>query len=141
MEFDVGIQRQTSFQEVPVRDKGRSAGQRWLVNKQVRLRYRALANIPLTNATMKPKTIYISVRDEIFMSRVSMVTYDEPDQNRLFVGPGYQFTKKLAVQAGYFYQFLVKSNGAKQENNFGPLLQLNYNFDFRRSKSVGNRQG
>ena len=75
------------------------------------------------------------------MSRVSMVTYDEPDQNRLFVGPGYQFTKKLAVQAGYFYQFLVKSNGAKQENNFGPLLQLNYNFDFRRSKSVGNRQG
>jgi hypothetical protein len=99
-------------------------------NKQARLRYRLMTNIPLNHGKMEPKTIYISIWDEVFVSNGKQVTYNEPDQNRLFVGPGYQITKKVAVQAGYFYQMLVKANGAKQENNYGPLFQLNYNFDF-----------
>jgi hypothetical protein len=99
-------------------------------NVQTRLRYRLVTNIPLNHKKLDPKTIYISIWDEVFFSRGKAVTYHEADQNRLFVGPGYQITKKVAVQAGYFYQYLVKANGAKQENNSGPLLQLNYNFDF-----------
>jgi hypothetical protein len=99
-------------------------------NKQTRLRYRLMTNIPLNHAKMEAKTFYISIWDEIFVSHGKQVTYNDPDQNRFFVGPGYQFTKKVAVQAGYFYQVLIKSNGAKQENNSGPLFQLNYNFDF-----------
>jgi hypothetical protein len=100
------------------------------VNKQFRIRYRALVNIPLNHKKMEPKTIYVSVWDEIFVSRGKLVTFREPDQNRLFVGPGYQVTKDLAFQAGPFYQMLIKANGAKQENNVGFIVQMNYNFDW-----------
>jgi hypothetical protein len=101
-------------------------------NKQTRLRYRLITNIPLNHAKMEAKTFYVSIWDEIFISRGKLVTYNEPDQNRLFIGAGYQITKKVAVQSGYFYQLLIKSNGAKQENNSGIMVQLNYNFDFTR---------
>src|SRR5260221_8054141 len=98
-------------------------------NHQFRVRYRALANIPLNHGKMEPKTYYISIWDEIFVSHGKSVTYHEPDQNRIFAGPGYQITKDLAVQGGFLYQMLIKANGAKQENNVGFLLQMNYNFD------------
>jgi hypothetical protein len=98
-------------------------------NKQFRIRYRAFVNIPLNNKKIEPKTYYISIWDEIFMSWGKSVTFHKPDQNRVFIGPGYQFTKKLAIQGGFFSQMLIKSNGARQENNTGLLLQANYNFD------------
>lgn len=99
-------------------------------NRQTRLRYRLMTNIPLNHAKVEAKTFYVSIWDEIFISHGKLVTYNEPDQNRIFVGVGYQITKKVAVQSGYFYQLLIKSNGSKQENNTGIMLQLNYNFDF-----------
>jgi hypothetical protein len=96
---------------------------------QMRMRYRVLANIPLNKKTMEAKTFYLSVWDELFVSWGKSVTFNKINQNRIFVGPGYQVTKGLSVQGGYFYQMLVKANGAKQENNRGILLQLNYNVD------------
>jgi len=99
-------------------------------NKQFRVRYRLMANIPLNHAKMGPKTYYLSIWDELFVSHGKAVTYNDPDQNRIFIGPGYQVTKDIAFQGGFFAQTLIKANGAKQENNVGYLLQLNYNFDF-----------
>jgi len=85
-------------------------------NHQFRIRYRAQANIPINHKKIEAKTYYISVWDEIFMSWGKVVTYHKPDQNRFFAGPGYQFSKDLSVQAGYYYQMLVKANGARQES-------------------------
>ncbi|MEO7990668.1 MAG: DUF2490 domain-containing protein [Chryseolinea sp.] len=99
-------------------------------NKQVRFRYRAMFNIPINHDKMGPKTVYLSIWDEIFMSRGKSVTFNAPDQNRIFVGLGYQVTKDFSFQGGYFLQTLIKSNGTKQENNAGIYLQMNYNFDF-----------
>jgi len=101
---------------------------------QFRLRYRILANIPLNKKSMDPKTVYLSIWDEAFVSWGKNVTYNNINQNRIFVGPGYQFTKKLAIQAGFIHQILIKSNGAKQENNAGILAQLNYNFDLTKKE-------
>ncbi len=98
-------------------------------NRQFRLRYRAQVNIPLNRKKIEPKTFFLSLWDEIFMSWGRVVTYHKPDQNRLFTGVGYQFTKSLTMQTGFYYQMLVKSNGLRQENNTGLLFQLNYNFD------------
>jgi predicted porin len=58
------------------------------------------------------------------------VTFHKIDQNRVFAGVGYQVTKDFSFQGGFLYQMLVKANGAKQENNTGIQLQVNYNFDF-----------
>ncbi len=117
------------FIQVHSKDANDQVVDKGFTNHQFRVRYRALANIPLNHSKMEPKTYYISIWDEIFVSHGKSVTYHEPDQNRIFVGPGYQITKNLAVQGGFLYQMLVKSNGAKQENNVGFLLQMNYNFD------------
>jgi hypothetical protein len=98
-------------------------------DNQFRVRYRVLANIPITKKVLEAKTVYVSIWDEAFVSWGKTVTYNDINQNRIFVGPGYQFTKGLSIQGGFFYQMLIKANGAKQENNTGALLQLNYNID------------
>jgi len=117
------------FIQVHGKDANDQVVDKGFTNHQFRVRYRALANIPLNHAKMEPKTYYISIWDEVFISSGKSVTFHEPDQNRIFAGPGYQITKDLAVQGGFLYQMIIKSNGAKQENNVGFLLQMNYNFD------------
>ncbi len=94
-----------------------------------RLRYRFMANIPLNHDKMEAKTVYASVYDEVFYSWGKPVTYNEPDQNRIYAGVGYQFNKALSVQGGAFYQLLIKANGTKQENNVGFQVQVYYNID------------
>lgn len=96
---------------------------------QFRLRYRLQARIPLNGRSIDPKTYYAIVYDEIFKSWGENVTYDYPDQNRIFAGVGYQFEKNFSMHMGPIYQLQIKRNGAQQENNFGVLLQLTYNID------------
>ena len=102
-------------------------------NQQVRLRYRGTITYPLNSTAIKAGTLFAAVYDEIFISRGSKVTYEKPDQNRFFAGLGYQFTKDISLQTGFFYQILIKSNGAQQENNVGFLTQFGYNFDFSKN--------
>ena len=99
------------------------------VLNQTRLRYRLMARLPLNKSSIEPGTFFASVYDEIFYSWGEHVTYERPDQNRIFAGVGYQFDKKLTLQGGCLYQMLVKSNGAKQENNIGLQLMVTYNVD------------
>lgn len=94
-----------------------------------RLRYRLMVNRPIGKDKIEPKTYYASFYDEAFISWGPKVTYNEPDQNRLFLGMGYQVTKDFGIQAGGLYQMLVKANGAKQENNIGLQVMMTYNFD------------
>jgi hypothetical protein len=97
-------------------------------------RYRFNAVLPLSEK-LNPKTFYLNVYDEVFISWGGPITYHEPDQNRIFVGGGYQFTKLISFQAGALYQMLVKANGTKQENNVGFQAQLTYNFDFTKKEN------
>jgi hypothetical protein len=99
-----------------------------------RVRYRFMANIPLNNPAMDAKTVYASLYDEVFYSWGKGITFEEPDQNRIFAGAGYQFTKLVSMQAGFYYQMLIKSNGTMQENNVGFQVQVNYNFDFTKAE-------
>ena len=105
-------------------------------NYQNRLRYRFMTNIPLNHATMDAKTVYLNLYDEVFYGFGNTDTFNEPDQNRIYLGFGYQFTKLVQAHVGPFYQMLIKSNGAKQENNVGFQLQVNYNFDFTKKEEV-----
>ena len=99
-----------------------------------RIRYRFMTNIPLNKRTMEAGTVYASLYDEVMYSWGKDLSFNEPDQNRIFAGAGYHFTKLVALQAGLFYQMLIKSNGTKQENNVGFQVQLNYNFDFTKAE-------
>ena len=99
-------------------------------NRQSRLRYRFMTKVPLgRKKDFDARTWYAAAYDEVFYSWGKAVTFEEPDQNRLFGGLGYQVNKPLSIQAGFFYQMLIKANGAQQENNVGFQVALSYTLD------------
>ena len=98
-------------------------------NHQVRARYRFMATRPIGKEKIEPKTYFTQAFYEGFISRGKKVTFEDIDQNRLFVGLGYQPIKGLNLSIGPFYQMLVKANGAKQENNLGLMFMAVHNID------------
>lgn len=96
-------------------------------NRQFRMRYRFMARWPLNNIDITPGTWVLAAYDEVFMSFGKPVTFHEPDQNRIFVGVGYQFDERLSVLPGFLYQMLIKDNGVNQENNVGVQVMFTYN--------------
>lgn len=66
-----------------------------------RFRYRINAIVPLNDKQIKPGTWYTSIFNEMF------VTNEDPyfEQNRIFLGLGYQFSPNLTVLAGYLNRF------------------------------------
>jgi hypothetical protein len=95
-----------------------------------RVRYRLMVNVPFGKKEMLPKTVFGSFYNEVFVSWGRQITYHKPDQNRVFVGVGYQATKDFQVTSGVLYQMLIKANGAMQENNIGLQVAMQYNPDF-----------
>ncbi len=105
--------------------------QRWISSSAAedsylnRARYRLLANIPLNNAQMDEKTLFLSVYDEIFLN-----INDNPfDQNRLYGALGYKFSKSFSMQAGYLRHRLGKANFDRLQ------LGLFLNTDFSKSSA------
>ncbi|MFZ9503377.1 MAG: DUF2490 domain-containing protein [Cyclobacteriaceae bacterium] len=98
-------------------------------NKQFRVRYRFMATRPIGKEKLEPHTFFTQAFYEGFISRGKKVTFDDIDQNRLFVGVGYQPIKGLNLSVGPFYQMLVKANGVKQENNIGMMFMVTQNID------------
>lgn len=97
---------------------------------QHRIRYRFTARVPLNNTSVESHTYFLSLYDEVFVSWGEGVEFHEPDQNRVFAGLGYAFSKAIALQGGFFYQMQINDNGKKQENNLGVNIQFTYDLDF-----------
>lgn len=70
-----------------------------------RFRYNFSVTIPLKNKEVAPKTPFLFLNDEIHVNAGKSITNNYFDQNRLFVGLGYQFTAHLNAQLGYLFVF------------------------------------
>ena len=97
-----------------------------------RFRYRLNAIVPLNNKEVKSKTFYTSVFNEV------MVNNEGPyfEQNRIFLGLGYQFNNRVSVLAGYINRFDQSSAHIPQWKNF---WQTNLIFSFDEFKSGRER--
>lgn len=113
--------------------------QRWFEGKALgeegwiyrdRVRYRFLVNYPLTKKEMGPKTLFVSLYDEIFIQFGPNFNRNYLDQNRLYGALGYQFSAKGNVQLGYMQQFIVKGDGLHAERNHTLQVSLTYNANF-----------
>ena len=93
-----------------------------------RFRYRLGVTIPINSLKTEPKTFYLSIWNEVFL------TNNEPffERNRLFLGFGYEINKNLTVQTGYIYQFDYKINDETGRDFIN--LGLYYNFDLIKNK-------
>ncbi|MFZ9982686.1 MAG: DUF2490 domain-containing protein [Cyclobacteriaceae bacterium] len=103
-------------------------------NRQFRVRYRFIATRPIIKGRIVPGTFFTQTFYEGFISRGKKVTFEDIDQNRLFLGFGYQPVTGLYLSAGWFYQMLVKASGTKQENNAGLMIMAIHNLDLTSSQ-------
>jgi hypothetical protein len=105
-----------------------------------RIRYRALAYIPLNNSSMTDKTLFMNVNNEVFLGFGQGIGTNILDQNRLQIALGWKFNSKCMIQVGYFNQYVVKNAKVsalnsvidQAENNHTITIGLTYNFDLIR---------
>lgn len=100
-----------------------------------RSRYQLRATLPLTQATVEPKTLYAYAFDEVFVSFGKNVATNIFDQNRLGGGLGYKLSKALAVEVGYLQQLVAQRNGRIFEYNHTLTVALAANLDLRRAEA------
>lgn len=104
-----------------------------------RLRYMLRMQIPLKGKSIKVKTPYAAVYDELFIGFGKNVTANVFDQNRLGLLLGYGFNETFRLEAGYLNQIIQfgrQINGRNVfQNNHGLIVNANFNFDLRGRKS------
>jgi hypothetical protein len=103
-------------------------------NFKQRARYRFMIVAPINNASMKDKTAFVSLYNEVFLGFGQGISKNILDQNRLYGSIGWRFNKNSNIQLGYLNQIIVKSNGVDIERNHNLQFSWTYNLDF--SKKV-----
>jgi len=99
-----------------------------------RIRYNMAFTIPLKSGGVQPKTPFIFVSDEVMINFGKEIINNYFDQNRFFIGFGYQFTKSLNAHLGYLNVFLERPSGTDFINTHAIRLFVFHNLDFRADK-------
>lgn len=102
-----------------------------------RVRYRAMVFIPLSKKTMKDKTLFLNLNNEIFLGFGKGIGKNILDQNRFNAAIGWRFNSNFNIQIGYLNQYIVKSDGIKVERNHTLLTGITYNLDFTKKRNKG----
>lgn len=100
-------------------------------NYTARVRYNIGFFIPLKGKEISPKTPFISIGNELFLSFGKRVVYNTYDQNRFFAGIGYQFTANVNLQAGYLNVFTQEASGNNYTSSHAVRVALFHNMDLR----------
>lgn len=100
-----------------------------------RLRYSYLVLIPFTKSGIIPKKIFGVINDELFVNFGKNITYNTFDQNRFFVGFGYQIGKNSSVHLGYMNIYQQLASGNKYSESHCLRLFVYHNIDFRKEKN------
>jgi hypothetical protein len=97
-----------------------------------RLRYMMRLQMPLKGDSMKDKTPYAAVYDEILIGFGKNVNENVFDQNRLGVMLGYRFNSTVRIEGGYLAQILQLGREVNNQNVFqyneGLVLNTFLNF-------------
>jgi hypothetical protein len=96
-----------------------------------RVRYNFSFFIPLKGKELAPKTPFAAITNEVFLNFGSNITYNTFDQNRLFVGFGYQFTKHLNAQLGYMNVYQQEAKGNSYTSTDAIRLFVFHTLDLR----------
>ena len=101
-------------------------------NYVFRARYNFSFFIPLRGKELAPKTPFAAVIDEVFLNFGDNVVYNTFDQNRLFLGFGYQFTSHLNAQLGYMNVYQQEASGYRYYSTHAIRFFVFYNIDLRK---------
>lgn len=101
-------------------------------NYTFRTRYNFSFLIPLKGKELAPKTPFIAFQNEVFLNFGKNVVYNTFDQNRLFVGLGYQFTTHLNAQLGYMNVYQQEASGNSYFSTHTIRLFVFHTLDLRK---------
>lgn len=96
-----------------------------------RFRYNISFTIPLKGKQVVAKTPFIFLNDEIHINAGENIGINYFDQNRLFLGLGYQFTAHLNAHLGYMYVFQQLPEANKYVHIDAIRFFIFHNLDFR----------
>ncbi|MEJ1240603.1 DUF2490 domain-containing protein [Chryseolinea sp. T2] len=103
-------------------------------NYVFRARYNFSFFIPLKGKEIVAKTPFAAVIDEVFLNFGDNVVYNTFDQNRLFLGFGYQFTSHLNAQLGYMNIYQQEASGYKYYSTHAIRLFVFHTLDLRKKE-------
>ncbi|MEJ0029124.1 MAG: DUF2490 domain-containing protein [Bacteroidota bacterium] len=98
-----------------------------------RTRYNMSFFIPLKGKEMGPKTPYVMLQNELFLSFGKNVVYNTFDQNRFFIGVGYQFSSRFNANVGYLNIFQQNAAGNDYFSSNAVRLWFYHTVDLRKS--------
>ncbi|QHT69047.1 DUF2490 domain-containing protein [Rhodocytophaga rosea] len=104
-------------------------------NFNYRFRYLLSVLLPIKKEFIEPNSVFFVFNDEIHINAGKQITYNYFDQNRFFLGFGYQFTKSLNAQLGYMNLFQQLPAGNRYNNNHTIRLFIFNNIDLRKKNS------
>ena len=99
----------------------------------LRLRYNFSFLIPLKGQEIVAKTPFAVLANEVFLSFGKNVVYNTFDQNRLFIGMGYQFSSRFNAQLGYMNVFQQNAAGNDYFSTNAIRLYMYHTVDLRKS--------
>lgn len=100
-------------------------------NYNFRVRYNVSFFIPLKGKEIVAKTPFAAVMDEVFLNFGGKIVYNTFDQNRFFVGLGYQFTPALNAQLGYMNVYQQEASGNNYFSTHAIRLFFFHTLDLR----------
>jgi hypothetical protein len=101
-------------------------------NFNYRIRYNMSFTIPLKGKQIEAKTPFLFANNEVMINFGKEIVHNYFDQNRAFLGFGYQFTSHLNAQLGYMYIFQQLPAGNQYININAVRLFVFHNLDFRK---------
>ncbi len=96
-----------------------------------RVRYNFFLSAPLTKKRFEPGGWLFMANDEIHLNFGDQIVYNTFDQNRFFVGLGYQFTPLTYLQIGYLNIFQQLAAGNRYRRIDAIRIFYYHNLDFR----------
>jgi hypothetical protein len=103
-------------------------------NYSFRVRYNLSFFIPLKGKEILPKTPFAAIANEVFLNFGDNIVYNTFDQNRLFVGFGYQFTPHLNAQLGYLNVYQQESSGNNYFSTHAIRFFVFHSIDLRKKE-------
>lgn len=105
-----------------------------------RFRYKISSYIPLNSDYLRPKTLFLSLYEEIFIQAGKSVIYDHMEDNRIFIGLGYILNSNIQLQAGYMYTYRHGGSPYLYEQRHIPRISLYHNLDFYKLKKERRKE-
>ena len=99
-----------------------------------RFRYNISVTIPLRGKTLVPKTPYLFISNEVNVNAGKSIITNYFDQNRSFVGLGYQFSPSMHANLGPLFIFQQSPEPGHYNHTHAIRLYVYHNIDLRKTR-------